>query len=116
MGRDKSPQKTDLLPGTLEMLILKTLERGADPMHGYGIALYLKQISNEVLHVEEGSLYPALQRLAIKGWVKAEWGRSENNRRARFYKLTAAGRKQLKAEVADFERLLEAILRVVQPA
>jgi PadR family transcriptional regulator len=116
MGKDKVPQKTDLLPGDLEMLILKSLERNADPMHGYRIALYLKQVSKDVLQVEEGSLYPALQRLAIKGWVKAEWGQSENNRRARFYKLTPAGRKQLKHEVADFERLLEAILLVMQPA
>jgi PadR family transcriptional regulator len=116
MGRNQSPQKTELLPGTLEMLILKALERNAEPMHGYGIAFYLKQISREVLQVEEGSLYPALQRLALKGWVEAEWGQSENNRRARYYNLTAAGRKQLKQEVADFERLLEAILRVMQPA
>jgi PadR family transcriptional regulator, regulatory protein PadR len=116
MRKDKSQHKTELLSGTLEMLVLKTLERNAKPMHGYGIALYLKEISHEVLRVEEGSLYPALQRLAIKGWVKAEWGQSENNRRARFYKLTPAGRKQLKQEVADFERLLEAILRVMQPA
>lgn len=116
MGKDKSAQKTEMLPGTLDMLILKSLERNTEPMHGYGIALYLKQISREVLQVEEGSLYPALQRLALKGWVKAEWGQSENNRRARYYKLTPAGRKQLKQEVADFERLLEAILRVMQPA
>jgi transcriptional regulator len=116
MGKDKNQQKTELLPGTLEMLILKALERNAEPMHGYGIALYFKQISRDVLQVEEGSLYPALQRLAIKGWVQADWGQSENNRRARFYKLTPAGRKQLKQEVADFERLLEAILRVMQPA
>lgn len=115
MGKNR-PQKTELLPGTLELLILKTLERNAQAMHGYGIALYLKQISHEVLRVEEGSLYPAMQRLAIKGWVKAEWGTSENNRRARFYHLTPAGRKQLKQEMADFERLLEAILRVMQPA
>jgi transcriptional regulator len=108
-------KKAELVPGTLEMLILKTLERNAEPMHGYGIARYIKQISGDVLQVEEGSLYPALQRLAIKGWVKAEWGQSENNRRARFYKLTPAGLKQLKQEVADFERVLEAILRVVQP-
>jgi PadR family transcriptional regulator PadR len=114
MGSDT--KKTELVPGTLEMLILKTIERNAAPMHGYGIARYIKQISNDVLQVEEGSLYPALQRLAIKGWVKAEWGQSENNRRARLYKLTPAGRKQLKQEVADFERVLEAILRVVQPA
>jgi len=116
VGKGKASQKSELLPGTLEMLILKTLDRNADPMHGFGIALYIKQISQHVLQVEEGSLYPALQRLALKGWVKAEWGVSDNNRRARFYKLTAAGRKQLKQEVADFERLLEAILRVMQPA
>jgi PadR family transcriptional regulator, regulatory protein PadR len=116
MRKDNNPQKAEMLPGTLEMLILKALERNAQPMHGYGIALYLKQISQDVLKVEEGSLYPALQRLAIKGWVKAEWGQSDNNRRARFYKLTPAGRKQLKQEEADFERILEAILRVMQPA
>jgi PadR family transcriptional regulator, regulatory protein PadR len=116
MGKNNRSQKTELMPGTLEMLILKTLERNAEPMHGYGIALYLKQISHEVLNVEEGSLYPALQRLAIKGWVKAGWGQSDNNRRARFYKLTPAGRKQLKQEMANFERLLEAILCVIQPA
>jgi PadR family transcriptional regulator PadR len=116
MRKENNPQKAEMLPGTLEMLILKTLERNAQPMHGYGIALYLKQISQDVLKVEEGSLYPALQRLAIKGWVKAEWGQSDNNRRARFYKLTPAGRKQLKQEEADFERILEAILRVMQPA
>ncbi len=116
MGKDKRQDKAELLPGTLEMLILKSLDRIAEPMHGYGIALYLKQISRDVLRVEEGSLYPALQRLALKGWVKAEWGQSENNRRARFYKLTPAGRKQLKQEVADFERALEAIMRVMQPS
>src|SRR5262245_60014959 len=116
MGRDKSPHETEMLPGTLEMLILKSLERTAEPMHGYAIALYLKQISQDVLRVEEGSLYPALQRRAIKGWVKAEWGQSDNKRRARFYKLTPAGRKQLRQEVADFERLLEAIMLVMRPA
>ena len=113
---EKDKKKTELLPGTLDMLILKTLERNTEQMHGYGIALYIKQISKEVLQVEEGSLYPALQRLAIKGWVKAEWGQSDNNRRARFYRLTAAGRKQLRQEEADFDRILEAILRVMQPA
>jgi PadR family transcriptional regulator len=110
MGSDA--KKTELGPGTLEMLILKTLERNAE----HGIAHYIKRISNDVLQVEEGSLYPALQRLALKGWVKSEWGPSENNRRARYYKLTPTGRKQVKQEVADFERVLEAILRVVQPA
>jgi PadR family transcriptional regulator len=116
MEKDKRQYKAELLPGTLDMLILKSLDRIAEPMHGYGIALYLKQISQDVLRVEEGSLYPALQRLALKGWVKAEWGQSENNRRARFYKLTPAGRKQLRHEVADFERVLEAIMRVMQPS
>lgn len=116
MGRDKSPHKIEMLPGTLEMLILKSLERNAEPMHGYGIAQYLRQISKEALRVEEGSLYPALQRLAIKGWVKAEWGQSDNKRRARFYKLTPPGRKQLRQQVADFDRLLEAIMLVMHPA
>src|SRR5215207_9818203 len=116
MGKDKRPQKTELLPGTLDMLILKSLERNPGPMHGYGIALYLKQISNDVLKVEEGSLYPALQRLAINGWVRAEWGQSDNNRRARFYHLTPGGRKQLKQEAAAFERIVEAVLSVMQPA
>jgi PadR family transcriptional regulator, regulatory protein PadR len=108
-------KKTELLPGTLEMLILKAMERNAEPMHGYAIARYIKHVSGDALRVEEGSLYPALQRLAIKGRVKSEWGPSENNRRARYYKLTPTGRKQLKQEVADFERVLEAILRVAQP-
>ena len=112
---ERSKSKTELLPGTLEMLILKTLDRHGRPMHGYGIAQLIKQTSNEVLRVEEGSLYPALQRLALKGWVRTEWGQSENNRRARFYKLTPTGRKHLKQEVADFEQMLEAILRVLQP-
>lgn len=116
MEKRTAPKKAELLPGTLEMLILKTLDRNGAPIHGYGIAQYIKQISNEVLQVEEGSLYPALQRLALKGWVRTDWGLSENNRRARFYKLTPAGRKQLTQEVADFERTLAAILRVLQPA
>lgn len=116
MEREAAPKRAELLPGTLEMLILKTLDRNGAPMHGYGIAQYIKQISNEVLQVEEGSLYPALQRLTLKGWARADWGVSENNRRARFYKLTPAGRKQLTREVADFERTLAAILRVLQPA
>jgi PadR family transcriptional regulator, regulatory protein PadR len=108
--------KSDLLPGTLEMLILKTLDRNDEPMHGYGIALYIKQISHDVLRVEEGSLYPALQRLSVKGLINGAWRDSEIGRRARYYKLTAAGRKQLIEEVAGFEKVLEAILRVVQPA
>jgi len=97
------------------MLILKTLIR-LGPMHGYGIAEHIQQISENVLTVEEGSLYPALQRMLVKGWVEAEWGLSDNNRRARFYRLTAAGRKQLNAEVAEFEKVTRAIVRVIQPA
>lgn len=116
MVKDATSRKSDLLPGTLEMLILKTLDRNEEPMHGYGIALYIKQISRDVLRVEEGSLYPALQRLAVKGLINGAWRDSDTGRRARYYKLTAAGRKQLIAEVADFEKMLEAILRVVQPA
>jgi PadR family transcriptional regulator, regulatory protein PadR len=116
MGKGKAQKKTEMMPGTLEMLILKSLERNPQPMHGYGIAQYLRQISKDVLQVEEGSLYPALQRLTVKGWVQADWGISEKNHRARFYQLTAAGRQQLLQEVADFELVLEAILRVLQPA
>jgi len=116
MRKNKLGNKHEMLPGTLELLILKTLERHGGPLHGYGIVQHIKRVSDDVLQVEEGSLYPALQRLAIKGWVKAEWGVSDNNRRARLYRLTPAGRKQLAQEVADFERLMGAILRVVQPA
>ena len=107
--------RTEIPPGTLYMLILKTLAR-LGPMHGYGIAEHIQQISDEVLTVEEGSLYPALQRMLVKGWLDAEWGLSENNRRARFYRLTAAGRKQLHAEIAEFEKVTRAITRVIQPA
>jgi transcriptional regulator len=85
-------------------------------MHGYGIALHIQQMSDSVLQVEEGALYPALQRMLIKGWVKAEWGQTENNRRARYYKLTPAGRKQLTEEVSEFTRVMEAITRVIEPA
>jgi transcriptional regulator len=116
MAKDITSRKSDLLPGTLEMLILKTLDRNEEPMHGYGIALYIKQISRDVLRVEEGSLYPALQRLAVKGLINGAWRDSDTGRRARYYKLTSAGRKQLIEEVADFENLLQAILRIVQPA
>ena len=104
--------KNELLPGTLDMLILQTLTRGA--MHGYGIAQYIQEISDDVLQVEEGSLYPALQRLLVKGWVKAEWGTSDNNRRARYYTLTASGKKQLGLESENFERMVHAITRVMQ--
>jgi transcriptional regulator len=107
--------RTEIPPGTLYMLILKSLTR-LGPMHGYGIALHIQQQSEDVLQVEEGSLYPALQRMLIKGWVAAEWGQSENNRRARYYHLTAAGKKQLTAEIGEFERVIAAIGRVIQPA
>jgi PadR family transcriptional regulator PadR len=106
--------KPDLLPGTLDMLILKTLTRA--PQHGYGIALAIKRLSQDVLTVEEGSLYPALQRLLLQGWVKAEWNKTETNRRARFYTLTPAGRKQLGTEVSQFELMMTAIGRVLQDA
>jgi len=103
--------RTELLPGTLDLLLLKTLSLG--PMHGYGIALRIKQISKEVLQIEEGSLYPALQRLLLKGWVKGEWKRTENNRRARYYQLTSAGRKQLEQQSEHFDRLMGAIGRIM---
>lgn len=103
-----------LLPGTLEMLILRVLQR--ETLHGYAIAQRLKDVSHDVLQVGESSLYPALQRLLLNGFVDAEWGPSENNRRARFYSLTAAGRKQLAAERAEFDRLVTAIHRVLQSA
>ena len=102
----------DLLPGTLELLILKTLLAGQQ--HGYGIAQRLRVWSDDVLQVGESSLYPALQRLLQKAWVKAEWGASENNRRARFYTLTAAGRKQLGTERQEFDRLIVAIHKVLR--
>ena len=104
--------KDDLLPGTLEMLILRTLGRGE--AHGYAIARHIQLTSRDVLQIEEGSLYPALQRLLVKGWVTAEWATSETNRRARYYRLTAAGRKQLGVEIASFERLVRAIALVLE--
>src|SRR5258708_5312638 len=107
-------KRPDIPPGTLYMLILKTLAR-LGPMHGYGIAQYIHQTSEDVLQVEEGSLYPALQRMLIKGWVIAEWKQSDNNRRARFYRLTPEGRKQLAAEIKEFEQVIAAIVRVIQP-
>lgn len=107
-------QPPDLLPGTLDMLILRTLAAG--PLHGYGIAERLRIVSKEVLQVGESSLYPALQRLLLNGWVKAEWGLSDNNRRARYYTVTAAGRKRLESEREEFERLVTAIQRVLQMA
>jgi PadR family transcriptional regulator PadR len=110
-AKTKSP-RGELLPGTLDMLILKTLTRGA--LHGYGIARRILEASDEVLKVEEGSLYPALQRLALQGWVSARWALTENNRRARYYELTSAGKKQLGIETSEFDRLTRAIARVMR--
>lgn len=112
MGQDKRA-KTDLLPGTLDMLILKTLSIGV--MHGYGIAEHIKRSSRDVLQIEEGSLYPALQRLQVQGLVASEWGHSVNNRRARYYRLTRTGRRRLGETETSFERLMEAIGRVMKP-
>jgi transcriptional regulator len=103
---------SDLLPGTLELLVLRALVQGTK--HGYGIVEYLRLASDDVLKVGESALYPALQRLLLNGWVKAEWGTSENNRRARYYTLTARGRKQLAAEQAEFDRMIGAVQRVLR--
>ena len=111
MGMIRSTEP-DFLPGTLEMLILQTLSRGAN--HGYGIAQHIQQTSEDILQVEEGSLYPALQRMLLKGWVVAEWRQSENNRRARYYKLTPEGRKQLARELREFDQVISAISRVIE--
>jgi transcriptional regulator len=102
----------ELLPGTLEMLILKTLS--IEPMHGYGIAQHIQMLSADVLTIEEGSLYPALQRMRVKGWLSAEWKISANNRRARFYTLTAAGKKQLGVEESRLSQMFGAIMRVMK--
>jgi PadR family transcriptional regulator, regulatory protein PadR len=107
-------KKPDLLPGTLDLLILNTIARA--PLHGYGIAQAIKRASDDVLTVEEGSLYPALQRLLLQGWVKAEWKMTETNRRARYYTLTAAGRKQLGLEISQYEQMIAAIGRVLASA
>jgi PadR family transcriptional regulator PadR len=107
-------KRSDLLPGTLDMLILSTLKRA--PLHGYAIAQSIKRLSGDVLTVEEGSLYPALQRLLLRGWVKAQWKLTETNRKARYYALTTAGRKQLGTELSQFEEVIAAIGRVVQTA
>jgi transcriptional regulator len=109
--RNKQPE---IMPGTLDLLILRTLQSGAK--HGYGIAQRLKQVSEDVLQVGESSLYPALQRLLLNGWVKAEWGASENNRRARYYTLTGAGRRQLAAERNEFARMINAIQKILDLA
>jgi len=102
-------------PGTLHMLILKTLAR-LGSMHGFGIALFIQQTSDGVLEVEEGSLYPALQRLLLKGWVLADWRQTENNRRARYYTLTPEGKKALRAEVTSFDKVNKAIAQIIHPS
>ena len=105
-------EKLDLLQGTLDLLILKTL--ALEPMHGFGISLRIQQISRDVLQVQQGSLYPALHRLEQRGWITAEWGTSENNRKAKYYKLTAAGKKQLAEETVTWRRIALAITRILE--
>ena len=112
MFREEQTDSGDLIQGTLEMLVLKALTRG--PLHGYAVAEWIHQTSQQLLKVEEGALYPALHRLELRGLLKAEWGASENNRKARFYSLTAAGRKQLQAELANWTRLAGAVNLVLQ--
>jgi PadR family transcriptional regulator PadR len=104
--------KRALLPGTLDMLVLRTLVM--QPMHGYGIAQHIQRLSNDMLRVEEGSLYPALQRMRQKGWIKAQWRQTANNQRARYYTVTAAGRRQLGEQEAGFAQLVDAIARVMR--
>src|SRR5258706_15108872 len=106
------PTSPELLPGTLYLLVLRTLRAG--PLHGYAIARRIKDASKEDLQIEDGSLYPALNRMLVKGWLAAEWGISENNRKARFYRLTAEGRKQLNSEAKDFDNLIRAIQLVMR--
>jgi PadR family transcriptional regulator PadR len=113
MGKEPSANP-DLLPGTLYLLILRTLRSG--PLHGYAIAKRIKEASEQGLEIEDGSLYPSLNRMLVKGWLAAEWGISENNRKARFYRLTPEGRKQLAQETEDFDRLVRAIQRVLRMA
>ena len=110
----KEPTPPELLQGTLDMLILKSLQH--EPMHGFGISVRIRQMSDEVLQVEQGSLYPALYRLEDQGWIKSEWGISENNRKAKFYSLTATGRKQLNAETANWDRVSAAINLILKGA
>jgi transcriptional regulator len=104
--------RNELLQGTLDLLILKTLARG--PMHGWGISQHIQRVSDQFLTVEEGSLYPALHRMELKGWIESEWGESENNRRAKFYRLTKDGKKQLETETVGWERMCCAIAQVLQ--
>ena len=112
----ESSDRIELLQGTLDMLILRTLLFGPAHGHGHQIAKHIQRTTEDVLQVEHGSLYPALQRMLIKGWVKAEWGVTGENRRARYYRLTAGGRKQLETELSQFERVIGAVRRVIQTA
>jgi transcriptional regulator len=112
MSQPNPPNRRDLLPGTLDMLVLKTLT--VSPLHGYGIAQHLQRLSQDVLQVEEGSLYPALHRMSQRGWIRAEWRRTPNNQRARYYTITAAGRKHLGVQESAFAQLMAAIGRVMQ--
>src|SRR3981189_1754081 len=115
MGSDRDVTRSEIPPGTLYMLILRSLTR-LGPMHGYGLAQHIQQMSEEVLQVEEGSLYPALQRMLVKGWIAGEWRKTEENRRARYYKMTPEGRKQLDRELDRYRRVAYAIARIIQPA
>src|SRR5215510_3908343 len=110
----RSMPRHDMPSGALVLLILRVLRSG--PLHGYAIAQRIHTLSSDELRVEEGSLYPALQRMLIKGWVTAEWGQSENNRRARYYRMTPAGKKQLAVEISQFEKVMRAVTQVIQPA
>jgi transcriptional regulator len=109
-----APDRPDLFPGALELMVLQTLRLG--PLHGYALAQTIKRTSDGLVHVEEGSLYPALQRMLKAGWLTAEWGMSARNREVRIYRLTPAGRKQLEKKLSSFERLLAGIIKVVRPA
>jgi transcriptional regulator len=114
MGASARPAPNELIPGTLDMLILKTLNR--EPMHGYAVAQSIQRVSQDVLRVEEGALYPALHRLEVRGLVRSEWGASENNRRAKYYTLTPAGRRELEREAQSWARVATAIHRIMQTA
>lgn len=109
----QQPAYRDLFPGALEMMVLQTLRRG--PRHGYGLAQYIKATSEDFLQIEEGSLYPALQRMLKAGWIDCEWGMSPRNRKVRIYRITRAGRKRLESEISSFEQMLEGIARVMRP-
>jgi transcriptional regulator len=111
----RGPRRNDRLQGTLDLLVLKTLD-ALGPMHGYGITLHVEQLSENALRLEEGSLYPALHRMTQAGWLRAEWGASDNNRRARYYSITAAGRRQLAEEQKNWAQLTQAVAKVLRPA